>query len=142
MSQRRYNPHRDDPTGRVSAPVEKNRRRLISGLYGLAIVLVSIWLDESGKKLISHAFLLSAFALTAPVGLAIVTGIGFRKRWFWIALVICCSGHLAFLWLERNSMPFDSLGVAIFVGAIESMGLVCVSAKVLQLLDPTIYRNS
>ncbi len=93
-----------------------NRRKILSGLYGLAVVIIGIWLENHGRKLASQIVVMTAIALLGPVGL--------------VALVCCALFHIVLLWSFRGSMPFRGLGTAIILGVIESLGLALASAKV------------
>jgi hypothetical protein len=109
-----------------------NGRKVLSGLYGLAVVIFGIWLDSRGLKLASQLVVMTAMALLGPFGLALVAK-GFWKTWFWIALVCCTLFHIALLWSFRTSMPFPTLGIAILLGIVECFALAFASAKVLDV---------
>jgi hypothetical protein len=96
-----------------------NTRKLISGLCGAAVVLLAIWLDARGNRLESQIFVMTAFVLGAPVALAIIAET-YRKRWFF-SVAIVASIHIVVLWSIRRQLPFQSLGVAIIWGAVESV---------------------
>ncbi len=109
-----------------------NKRRVLSGLYGLAVVILCIWLDNHGLKLASQIVVITAMALVGPVGIAVVA-IGIRKKWFWFALGVCGLLHIVLLWSFRSSLPFSTLGVAILFGIVECFGLAFASVKLLDL---------
>ncbi len=71
---------------------------------------------------------MTAFALAAPVALDVIDE-AYRKQWLWLGLTIALSLHALLLWSIRHSMPFRTLGVAIILGAIESLLLVFVITK-------------
>jgi len=101
-------------------------------MYGLVILILGVWLDEHGMKLASQTVVMTALALLAPVGIAVVRK-GFRKASFWIALGSCVLLHALFLWHFLPSLPFSTLGVAILFGIVECFGLSVVSAKIVEL---------
>jgi hypothetical protein len=111
-----------------------NRRRILSGAYGLVVVALAIWLDEQGRKLQSQAFVFTAFALAAPVGVAAFTS-GFRQRGFRVALASCMVIHALLLWKFVGMLPFPTLGVAILLGLVEALALVIVSAKISDMVN-------
>jgi hypothetical protein len=106
-----------------------NKRKVLSGLYGLSVVAAGIWLDSHGMKLGSQIVVITAFALLGPVSVAVVTK-GLWKAWFFVALVSCALFHAVLLWSLHSSMPLSTLGVAILFGVLESLGLAVASAKV------------
>lgn len=109
-----------------------NKRRVLSGLYGIAVVILGIWLDNHGMKLASQIVVITAIALVGPVGLAVAAR-GFRKKWFWLSLSVCALLHIVLLWSFRSSLPFSTLGVAILFGIVECFCLAFASAKLLDL---------
>jgi hypothetical protein len=109
-----------------------NRRRILSGAYGLIVVILAIWLDAHGRKLQSQILILTAFALAGPVGVAAVTK-GFQQLSFRVALPSCAVIHGLFLWKIAGKLPFQTLGVAILVGSAEALVLVILSAKITEM---------
>ncbi len=112
-----------------------NKRKVLSGLCGLAVVAVGIWLEAHGMKLASQLVIMTAFALAAPIAVGVVRS-AFRTGWLGIAIASTVLLHLFFLWNVRRSLPFSGLGVAIIFGTIECFVLLFVTAK---LMD--VYAN-
>jgi hypothetical protein len=102
------------------------KTRLISGLIGLVIAIVGIWLDERGNRVGAQLFLMTAFALSGPVAVAAVEQ-GFRKQWFWLALLVATLLHIVFHWSRYHTLPLQSVGTAIIIGAAEAFVLAVVT---------------
>jgi hypothetical protein len=109
-----------------------NKRKLFSGMYGLAVVILGIWLDNRGMRLASQIVVISAFALVGPVGIVVVAK-RFRKTSLWLVLGCCALLHAIILWRFLPSLPFSTLGVAILFGVVECFGLAFATAKVVEV---------
>jgi hypothetical protein len=109
-----------------------NKRKTISGMYGLVVVILAIWLDERGMKFASQIVVITAFALLGPVGVAIIAK-ALRKGSFWAALGCCAALHAVIIWRLLPSLPFSTLGVAILFGGVECLAFVIASAKVIKV---------
>ena len=110
-----------------------NKRKVLSALYALAVVAAGIWLDNRGMKLASQIVVITAYALIAPVGVAIVTRRLWKAWFFVVVLTACALFHTVLLWSLQGSLPFSTLGVAILFGALECFALALVSAKVSEM---------
>lgn len=106
-----------------------NERRVVGGLYGFFAVAVAIWLNAEYGQLVAQVFILTAFAIVAPVGMAAVTK-GFRRLWFPIAFVVCLGVHAALVFAIRSSLPLHSMLAAILLASLETVGLALVSVNI------------
>jgi hypothetical protein len=105
--------------------------RSISFVVGLAAVSVAIYLESHGRPLAGQCFIWSVLALSAPIGVAVVTGGEFLKRWFWVSLLTTATLHGLLLWNLWEKMPFPKTSIAIVFGFMEAvvLGRVCAQIK-------------
>ena len=98
-------------------------------LLGLPIVIIGIWLDEHGHRLGAQLFVMTSLALLGPIGVGILAH-ALKKHWFWVALLITVSLHVAFHWSRIHSLPLQSLGAAILLGAVEACVLAILTVVI------------
>src|ERR1019366_8444004 len=105
--------------------------RVISGVAGLAAMSVTIYLESHGQPLAGQCFMWSVLALTAPIGVAVVTGGEFLRAWFWVSLLTTALLYGLLLWSVWGKMPFPKASVVIVFGFIEAiiLGFVCAQIK-------------
>jgi hypothetical protein len=113
-----------------NAVTKRMSNRTTSSIVGLAAVSVAIYLESHGKQLAAQCFLWSFLAFIAPVGVALITGGGFLRAWFWVSLLATASLHGLLLWSVWGKMPFPQSPVVLVYGFIEAIILAFVCAQI------------
>src|ERR1700692_4966824 len=105
--------------------------RIISSIVGLAAMSVTIYLESHGHPLAGQCFMWSVLAFIAPIGVAVITGGGFLRAWFWVSLFATASLHGLLLWSVWGKMPFPQTPVVVVYGSIEAviLGFICAQIK-------------
>jgi hypothetical protein len=105
--------------------------RTASSIVGLSAMSVTIYLESHGHPLAGQSLMWSVLAFIAPIGVAVITGGGFLRAWFWVSLFATASLHGLLLWSVWGKMPFPQTPVVVVYGSIEAviLGFVCAQIK-------------
>ncbi len=95
-------------------------------MVGLAAASVAIYLEEQGHPVAAHCFVLSVFAMVAPIAAAIVLGREFQRAWFWVSLLVTASLHGLLLSRMWERLPSMTIPVTAILGTLEMLVLFVV----------------
>lgn len=95
-------------------------RRVVSGLLGGVIVAIGIFLKDQFPDR-EAAIQVTIWSLLVFTMIVRINWKDVRERWFWVALCISFGIHALCVWALRNSLPFNSFGVAILMGILEAI---------------------
>jgi hypothetical protein len=105
--------------------MNRRRLRIISVIWGVAAIGVTIWLESRELKVASQIFIWTAAATTGPIGMALTTQ-EFRQGWFVLGLLTSGVIHAGILLAFSARLPAPSALAPLLFGGIEAVGLAVI----------------